>query len=89
MEPHLQTEKTVENKWYESIIKLCCVGLQQTTHGHSQQKRDPVLQEVAGDKCINNPNKKRKINLHQQLPKFLFWSVGKAHWQVSSPEGEI
>ena len=61
---HLQTEKAVENKRYESIIKLCRVGLQQTTCGHSQEKRDPVLQQVVENKCINNPNKKSKTKLH-------------------------
>lgn len=43
---HLQTEKAVENKRYEGIIKLGCVGLQQTTCYHGQEKRDPVLQKV-------------------------------------------
>lgn len=34
LERHLQTEMAVEYKWYEGIIKLCCVSLQQTTHSH-------------------------------------------------------
>lgn len=42
----LKTEETIENKRYESIIKLGCVGFQQSTRNHCHNQSKPILQRI-------------------------------------------